>query len=65
MRRSMKGYLSVREIDAKWKVSERWVNQYIWESRVPCVERFGKSWAAPENAEKPERQSPGTKYERD
>ncbi|MBR3016901.1 MAG: helix-turn-helix domain-containing protein [Clostridia bacterium] len=57
----MKGYLSVREIAAKWKVSERRVNQYIQEGRVPGTERFGKSWAIPEDAEKPERQKPGKK----
>lgn len=59
----MKGFLSVREITAKWKVSERWVNQYIREGCVPGAERFGKSWAVPENAEKPERQRPGVKKE--
>ena len=57
----MKGYLSDREIAAKWKVSERWVNQYIRQGCVPGVERFGKSWAVPENAEKPERKRPGVK----
>ncbi len=57
----MNEYLSVREIAAKWKVSERWVKQYIREGRVPGAERFGKSWAVPENAEKPERQRPGVK----
>lgn len=57
----MKGYLSVREMAGKWKVSERWVNQYIREGRVPGVERFGKSWAIPEDAKKPERQKPGVK----
>ncbi len=57
----MKGYLSVRETAARWNVSERWVNQYIQEGRVPGVERFGKSWAIPEDAEKPERRKPGVK----
>ncbi len=47
----MKGYLSVREIAAKWKVSERWVNQYIRQGRVPGTERSGKSWAVSENSE--------------
>lgn len=57
----MKGYLSVKETARKWKVSGRWVNQYIQEGRVPGVERFGKSWAIPEDAAKPERQRPGAK----
>ncbi len=57
----MKDYLSVKEVARKWKVSGRWVNRYIQEGRVPGVERFGKSWAIPEDAEKPERQRPGVK----
>ncbi len=60
----MKGYLSVKEVARKWKVSGRWVNQYIQEGRVPGVERFGKSWAIPEDAQKPERQRPGVKKRR-
>lgn len=49
----MKGYLSIREISYKWGISERRVNQYVAEGRIPGVERFGRSWAIPENAEKP------------
>ena len=61
----MKGYLSVREIAAKWKVSERWANQYIREGHVPGIERFGKSWAVPEDPKKPEHQKPGIKAGRE
>ena len=50
----MKGYLSVRVTSYKWNVSERRVNQYVTEGRIPGVERFGRSWAIPENAKKPE-----------
>ena len=49
----MKGYLSIRETSYKWNVSERRVNQYVTERRIPGVERFGKSWAIPEDAKKP------------
>ena len=56
----MKGYLSVREIAAKWKVSERWVNHYR-EGCVPGAEHFVKTWAVSENAENPESQRPGVK----
>jgi len=49
----MKGWLSVRETSYKWGVSERWVNQYCTDGRIPGVERFGRSWAIPEDAEKP------------
>lgn len=49
----MKGYLSIREISYKWGVSERRVNQYCTQGRIPGAERFGRSWAIPENAVKP------------
>lgn len=49
----MKGYLSIRETSYKWGVSERRVNQYVTEGRIPGVERFGRSWAIPETARKP------------
>ena len=49
----MKGYLSIREAAEKWGVSERRINQYCSEGRIPGAERFGSSWAIPENAEKP------------
>ncbi len=57
----MKGYLSAKEVARKWNISVRWVNQYIQDGRVPGVERFGKSWAIPEDAAKPEKQKPGVK----
>ena len=49
----MMGYLSVRETSYKWNVSERWVSKLAQDGRIPGVERFGRSWAIPENAEKP------------
>jgi hypothetical protein len=49
----MKGYLSVRETSYKWNVSERWVSKLAQDGRISGVERFGRSWAIPENAEKP------------
>ena len=50
----MKGYLSIRETSYKWGVSERRVNQYVTGGRIPGVERFGRSWAIPDTAKKPE-----------
>ena len=49
----MKGYLSIRETSYKWGVSERRVNQYVTDGRIPGVERFGRSWAIPADAVKP------------
>ena len=49
----MKNYLSIREAAEKWGVSERRINQYCAEGRIPGARRFGKSWAIPDDAEKP------------
>lgn len=49
----MKEYISIREASYKWGVSERRVNQYCTQGRIPGAERFGRSWAIPAAAEKP------------
>ena len=49
----MEGYLSIRETAEKWGVSERRINQYCAEGRIPGAERFGGSWAIPADAQKP------------
>ena len=49
----MKGYLSIRETSRKWGISERRVSQYVVQGHIPGVERFGRSWAIPEDTEKP------------
>ena len=49
----MKSYLSIREAAEKWGVSERRINQYCSDGRITGVQRFGKSWAIPADAEKP------------
>ena len=45
----MKGYLSVWEIS----YSVRWVSKLARDGRIPGMARFGRSWAIPEDAEKP------------
>ena len=45
----IKGYISIREASYRWGVSERRVNQYCAEGRIPGASRFGRSWAIPEN----------------
>lgn len=49
----MKSYLSLRETAEKWDVSERRINQYCAEGRIPGAQRIGKAWAIPADAEKP------------
>ena len=50
----MKNYLSIRETAEKWGVSERRINQYCSEGRIPGAQRFGRSWAIPLDADKPQ-----------
>ena len=49
----IKGYISIREASCRWGVSERRVDQYCAEGRIPGAPRFGRSWAIPADAEKP------------
>ena len=49
----MKGYMSAREASYKWGVSESRVHKLCQRGRIPGLERFGRSWVIPEDAEKP------------
>lgn len=49
----MKYYLSLREAAEKWGVSERRINQYCAEGRIPGAQKIGNAWAVPADAEKP------------
>ena len=46
-------YITAREAAEKRGVSERRINQYCAEGRIPGAERFGGAWAIPAGAEKP------------
>ena len=46
-------YLSTFEAAEKWGISHRRVSILCNEGRIPGASRFGRSWAIPENAEKP------------
>ena len=47
-------YLTVREIATEWNLSERRLQTMCNEGLIPGVKRFGKSWAIPSDAKKPE-----------
>lgn len=49
----MEHYLSIREAAEKWGVSERRINQYCSEGRIPGAEKIGKTWVIPADADKP------------
>ena len=47
-------YLTVRETAEKWNLSDRMVQQFCIQGRIPGAQKFGRSWAIPAGAEKPE-----------
>lgn len=49
----MEGYLSIREASGKWGISERRVNQYCAEGRIPGAAKIGNVWVIPAEAQKP------------
>lgn len=46
-------YISVKEAAERWGVSERWVQKFCVEDRIPNVLRFGRSWMIPRDSERP------------
>lgn len=46
-------YISVKEAAELWNVSERWVQKFCIENRIPNVQRFGRSWMIPKDAKRP------------
>lgn len=46
-------YISVKEAAEKWGISERRIQKLCENKRINGVLRFGRSWAIPQNAEKP------------
>ncbi len=47
-------YQSVKETAEKWGISERYVQRYCIEGRVDGAVKFGRAWAIPINAKRPE-----------
>lgn len=46
-------YLTTFEIAAKWGLTARRVGVLCGEGRIPGVQRAGRMWIIPEDAEKP------------
>lgn len=49
----LKGYMTIAETAEKWGIGERRINTLCLEGRIEGAEKFGTTWAIPENAEKP------------
>lgn len=46
-------YMSVKEAAEKWELTNRMVQKMCSDGKIEGVLKFGKSWAIPEDAEKP------------
>ncbi|MCI7503984.1 MAG: helix-turn-helix domain-containing protein [Clostridium sp.] len=50
----MEGYLSVNDVAKKWGLSPRRVRGMCQEGKIVGVDKLGREWAIPEDAERPE-----------
>ena len=46
-------YMTVKEAAEKWNITPRRVQVLCSQGKIPCVVRFGSTWAIPHNAVKP------------
>ena len=46
-------YITVQEAAEKWDLSDRTVQHFCKQGRIPGARKFGKSWAIPAAAERP------------
>ena len=49
----MEKYITLSEASKRWGISDRRIRTLCAEGRINGVTRFGRSWAIPENAQKP------------
>ncbi|MEG1578694.1 MAG: helix-turn-helix domain-containing protein, partial [Oscillospiraceae bacterium] len=47
-------YISIAEAAEKWGITPRRVQVLCNQGRIPGLTKFGKAWAIPKDAEKPE-----------
>lgn len=50
----IKSYMTVSEAAEKWNINKRTVQIMCADERIEGVARFGKSWAIPSDAERPD-----------
>ena len=51
----MIGYMKVDEAARRWSISKRQVQYLCTHGRINGTEKFGNTWAIPEDVEKPTR----------
>ena len=45
--------MSVKEASERWNISEHWIQKLCEEGRIEGVQRFGRFWMIPKEAQKP------------
>lgn len=50
----IEGYITIKEIAEKWDMTPRWVQKLCAGGKIPGAVKFGRDWAIPEGAERPE-----------
>lgn len=51
--KKLNGYCTVDQFSEKWEISKRRVQKLCSEGRIHGAQKFGTSWAIPDDAEKP------------
>jgi len=46
-------FISVKVASKKWSISERRIQKLCEENRIEGIEKFGRAWIIPKDAEKP------------
>lgn len=47
-------YYTIKEAAEKWNLSERWVRSLCAQGKIDGAVQFGRAWAIPQDAERPE-----------
>ena len=50
----MDDYATIREIAEKWNLTTRRVQKLCSDGKIPGAAKFGRDWAIPKDAERPE-----------
>ncbi len=49
----IEGYVTIKEMAARWNMTPRWVQMRCADGKIPGAVKFGRDWAIPKDAEKP------------
>jgi hypothetical protein len=47
-------YYTIKEAAEKWNLSERWVRSLCSQGKIDGAVQFGRAWAIPQDAKRPE-----------